>query len=67
MFTTQNPTHCPKCKSKNIVLGARVYKKDAFGEDTDTIILGTWLCNECGDVIGKKISQYENDLDENSL
>ena len=67
MFTTQNPTHCPKCKSKNIFLGAKVFKKDVFGEDTDMVILGTWFCNECGDVLGRKMSQYENDLNPESL
>ena len=67
MFTTQDPTHCPDCMSKDIILGDRVYKKDAFGEETDIIILGTWFCNKCGNLIGRKISRYENDLNENSL
>jgi hypothetical protein len=67
MWTTQNPTHCPKCMSKDIILGNRVYKKDVYGEDTDIVILGTWFCNECGNVIGRKMSQYDNDLDEESL
>jgi hypothetical protein len=53
--------------SKDIILGSRVYKKDAYGEDTDIVILGTWFCNKCGDIIGRKMSQYENDLDERSL
>ncbi len=63
MFTTQDPTHCPKCQSKNIYLGQKIYKKDMYGEDTDTVILGMWFCNECGNVLGRKMSRYENDVD----
>lgn len=40
MFTTQDPSHCPKCQSKNIFLESRVYKKDMSGKDTDIVILG---------------------------
>ncbi|GAA0265134.1 hypothetical protein GCM10008922_25260 [Faecalicatena contorta] len=67
MWTTQNPTHCPNCMSRNIVLGDKVYKKDVFGEDTDIVILGSWFCNDCGNLIGRKMNQYENDLDKESL
>lgn len=67
MRTTQDPTHCPKCMSKNIILGDKVYKKDVFGEETDIVVLGTWFCSECGNLIGRKMNQYENDLDEGSL
>lgn len=67
MFTTQKPTHCPNCSSKNIFLGGKIYKQDVFGEDTDTVIMGTWFCNDCGTVIGRKMSQYENDLDPESI
>lgn len=67
MFTTQNPNHCPNCQSKNISLGQKVYKKDVWGEDTDTVILGMWFCNECGNVLGRKMNQYENDIDRNSI
>lgn len=67
MFTTHNPTHCPKCNSKDIFLGDKIFKKDAFGQDTDTVILGTWFCNECGNLIGRRTSQFENDLDPESL
>lgn len=67
MFTTQNPNHCPKCMSKEIYLGDKIFKKDEDGEDTNIVILGTWFCNECGDVIGRKISQYENDLNPDSI
>ena len=67
MWTTQNPTHCPNCMSRNIELGDKVYKKDVFGEDTDIVILGSWFCNDCGNLIGRKMNQYENDLDKESL
>ena len=67
MWTSKDPTHCPKCMSEEIYLGNKMYKKDVFGEDTDTIILGTWFCDKCGEVLGRKMNQYENDLDPNSL
>ena len=67
MFTTKNPTHCLKCQSKDIFLGDVTYKKDANGEETNTAVLGVWFCNHCGEVLGRKMSQYENDLDPKSL
>ncbi len=67
MFTTQDPTHCPKCQSKNICLGQKIYKKDMCGEGTDTVILGMWFCNGCGNVLGRKMSQYENDVDPDCI
>lgn len=67
MFTFENPSHCPKCMSENVSLGDRVFKKDVWGQDTDTVILGTWFCNECGNLIGRRISQYENDINKDSL
>lgn len=67
MWTSEEPTHCPSCMSKDIYLADKVYKKDAFGEDTDIVILGTWFCTKCGNLLGRKMNQYENDLDPNSL
>lgn len=67
MYTTKDPTHCPKCKSENISLANKIFKKDKNGEDTDIVILGVWFCNECGELIGRKTSQYENDLNPESL
>lgn len=67
MFTFENPNHCPKCLSNNVTLGNRTFKKDIYGEETDTVILGMWFCKECGNVLGQKISQYENDIDTNSI
>lgn len=67
MWTIQNPKHCPKCMSKNVILGDKVYKKDAEGKNTDIVVLGTWFCNDCGNLIGRKMNQYENDLDKDSL
>ena len=67
MFTTKDPTHCPKCMSEDIFLWNPIYQKDAEGKDTDIVILGMWLCNACGEVIGRKMNQYENDVHENSV
>ena len=67
MFTTKKPTHCPKCLSKNIFLGDKIFKKDTNGEDTDIVILGAWFCNDCGNMLGRKMSEYENDLDPKSI
>lgn len=67
MWTTKNPSHCPKCMSKKIYLGDKVYIKDADGNDTDIVRLGAWFCNECGELIGRKMNQYENDLNPDSL
>ncbi len=67
MFTFEEPSHCPNCKSRNISLGQKVYKKDVWEEDTDIVIGGIWFCNECGNVLGRKISQYQNDIDRNSI
>ena len=67
MFTTQNPTHCPKCMSKNVILGDEIFEKDPYGEDTDIVIRGEWFCHDCGNCIGRKISRYDNDIDKKSL
>ena len=67
MFTTQNPRHCPQCQSKNIILGQKVYKKDVWEENTDIVIGGMWFCNECGNMLGRKISQYQNEINPDSI
>lgn len=67
MWTQKEPTHCPQCKSTDIYLGDKKYKKDVWGEDTDIVVLGAWFCNNCGNLLGRKMSQYENDLDSDSL
>lgn len=67
MSTFEEPSHCPSCQSKNIYLGQKVYKKDVWGEDTDIVIGGMWFCNECGNVLGRKLSQYQNDIDPRSV
>ena len=56
MVTFEDSGHCPNCQSKNIYLGQKVYKKDVWGEDTDIVIMGMWFCNECGYLLGRKIS-----------
>lgn len=67
MYTFEEPSHCPQCASKNIVLAYKTYKKDVWGEDTDIVIGGTWFCNECGNLLGRKVSRYENEIDPNSI
>lgn len=67
MFTFKEPSHCPQCQSKNISLGQKVLKKDVWEEDTGIVIGGTWFCNECGNILGRKVSQYENEIDPNSI
>ncbi len=52
MSTFEEPHHCPKCQSKNISLGQRVYKKDVWGEDTDIVISGRY-CKIGGDINAK--------------
>ena len=44
-----------------------MYKKDVWGEDTDVVIMGMWFCNECGNVLGRKISQYQNEINPDSI
>lgn len=67
MFTFEDPSHCPSCQSKNIYLGQKVYKKDVWGEVIDIAIAGMWFCGECGNVLGCKVSQNENDIDPDSV
>lgn len=67
MVTFEDPDHCPHCQSRKISLGQKEYKKDVWGGDTDIVIGGTWFCNECGNVLGRKISQYENEIDPRSI
>ena len=67
MWTTQNPTHCPKCGSKVLDFSPELCKKDENGEDTDKAIAGAWFCGKCGDLIGRKMNQYENDVNPDSL
>lgn len=67
MQTFEEPSHCPVCDSKNIVLAEKVYKKDEYGEDTAVAVSGNWFCNDCGYYLGRKISRYQNDIDEKSL
>lgn len=65
--TCKNPSHCPKCLSNNIDLFEKHFKKDKNGKDTNIPIIGMWMCNECGDIIGRRINEFQNELDENSL
>lgn len=67
MFKFEDPSHCPKCQSKNIYLEPSVFKKDMSGKETDTVVLGMWFCNKCGNILGRKMNQYENDIDPDSI
>lgn len=65
--TSKNPEHCPKCKSKNICLINKVYKKDSSGKKTNIPYLGMWICSDCGETIGRKMNEYENELEPDSI
>lgn len=65
--TSKNPDHCPKCMSNNIVFLCDLFKKDKNGKDTNIPILGTWMCNECGNTIGRRMNELENEIYENDL
>lgn len=67
MFTFEDPSPCPSCQGNNIYLGQKVYKKDVRGEAIDIAIGGMWFCGECGNVLGCKVFQYENDIDSDSV
>lgn len=67
MITFSRPLKCTDCGSRNVGLGAIEYKKDVFGEETEEVIGGTWFCNDCGYVLGRKISKYENDINDESI
>ena len=63
--TSKNPEHCPKCKSKNICLTNKEYKKDASGKRIP--YLGMWICEECGETIGRKMNEFQNELKPDSI
>lgn len=65
--TSKNPDHCPRCMSKNIGLFNKCFKKDKNGKDTNIPILGTWMCNDCGSTIGRRINEFGNEIYENDL
>lgn len=65
MWTTKTPTHCPKCSSEDIYLD-KPFVKDEKANKKITH-LGIWYCKRCGNLVGRKMNQYENDIDENSL
>ena len=65
MWTTKNPTHCPNCSCEDIYLEKESDKDEKINKEI--VHLGVWYCNKCGNMIGRKMNQYENDIDENSL
>lgn len=67
IYTDKNPSHCPKCMSENIELTDKHFKKDMNGKKNNRPFLGIWMCNNCGNVIGRRMNEYENEIDENSL
>ena len=67
MLTPKNPKHCPKCLGNNITLENKVFGKDSRGKDTDIVILGMWICSDCGKTIGRRMSPFENDLNPDSI
>ena len=61
MHTSNNPNHCPECESDRISLENKVYYKGKIN-------LGIWQCLECGYIMGRKISIYDdNEIDERSI
>lgn len=65
MWTTKNPTHCPECSSEDIYLKKQSDKDEKINAKNTR--LGVWYCNKCGNIIGRRMNQYENDIDENSI
>ena len=65
MWTIKNPTHCPKCLSEKVCLEKISDKDEKIKKEIS--LLGVWYCTECGNMIGRKMNQYENDIDEKSL
>lgn len=63
--TSKNPEHCPKCKSKKICLMNKVYKEDASGKKIP--YLGMWICSECGETVGRKMNEFQNELNPDSI
>ena len=64
-ITTKFPTHCPKCSSEDLFLDKPHGKDKATNEKLKH--LGVWYCEKCGYTIGRKINQYENELEDNSF
>ena len=64
-ITTKFPTHSPKCSSKDLFFDKPYGKNKAINENLTH--LGEWYCKKCGYTIGRKLNQYENELEENSF
>ena len=62
-ITTKSPTHCPKCMSEDLIFDKPSGTKESVNEKLKH--LGIWYCEKCGYTVGRKINQYENELDEN--
>jgi len=65
--TSQSPIQCYKCSSKSIGLYDKHFKKDANGKETDVPYLGIWMCDECGEVIGRMIGEDYSEVHPDSL
>lgn len=65
--TSHEPQQCSKCGSNDIGLFNAEYKKDKNGKKTDIPYLGMWLCNECGNTVGRMICEGCNELYEEDV
>jgi len=67
MIIRRDPEKCSCCGSRNIYLMGPCYSKGRDGEYTDMAISGVWMCGDCANPLGRKLSQFENDIDEDSF
>lgn len=61
-YTKEEPTQCKKCGSKKIYLDVHAYVKDKNKKDTNEPQLGMWMCEECGEILGRKMSKEYNEI-----
>lgn len=62
MYTTEEPTLCKVCGSKRIYFDVDVYVKDENGRDTKEPMLGKWICEQCGETLGRKMGKEYNEI-----
>ncbi len=65
MITKENPKMCPACGGTDVSMTGKVFEKDFNGEEY--VKSASWFCYQCGNIIGTKISRYENDIDPKSI
>ncbi len=65
--TSQCPTQCFKCSSKSVSLYDKHYKVDKNGKKTSIPYLGIWMCDECGEIIGRMLGENINEVHPDSV